>query len=68
MKRGRNGMLEYPAAFLQRIAEQLGGEYPAFMAAMGETPRSALRLNPLRPQGEAALEGELGDPVPWEPW
>ena len=27
-----------------------------------------MRLNPLRPQGEAALEGALGDPVPWEPW
>ena len=67
-KRGLAEMQEYSDAFLKRIGEQLGGEYPAFMAAMGETPRSALRLNPLRPQGEAALEGELGDPVPWEPW
>ena len=61
-------MPAYPDAFLARIEKQLGGEYPAFLAALEQPPRGAVRLNPLRPQGEAALEGALGDPVPWEPW
>ena len=37
-----------PEAFLKRIKNQLGGEFPAFMASL-ERPRAvALRLNPLK--------------------
>ena len=40
-----------PEAFLNRIQDQLGAEYPAFLASL-ELPRAvALRFNPLK--GEA---------------
>ena len=54
-----------PEAFLQRIEQQLGQEYPAFLESL-ERPRAvALRYNPLKgtmPQMPFVL-----DPVPWEP-
>lgn len=54
-----------PEAFLQRIQEQLGEEYPEFLSSL-ERPRAvALRTNPLK-GGQPNLPFVL-DPVPWEP-
>jgi len=54
-----------PEAFLNRIQNQLGEEYPAFLAAL-ERPRAvALRFNPLK--GAAPKLPFVGQPVPWEP-
>ena len=54
-----------PEAFLNRMKEQLGEEYQAFLASL-ERPRAvALRFNPLK--GERPVLPFVGDPVPWEP-
>ena len=54
-----------PEAFLNRIENQLGQEYPAFLEAL-ERPRAvALRFNPLK--GEAPRLPFVQQPVPWEP-
>ena len=54
-----------PEAFLNRMKNQLGEEYPAFLQSL-ERPRAvALRLNPLK--GELPRLPFMGDPVPWEP-
>ena len=54
-----------PEAFLNRIQEQLGEEYPAFLESL-ERPRAvALRFNPLK--GEHPSLPFVADPVPWEP-
>ena len=53
-----------PAEFLQRIEQQLGEEYPAFLQSL-ERPRAvALRFNPLK--GEKIPLPFLENPVPWE--
>ena len=53
-----------PEAFLQRIEQQLGEEYPAFLASL-ERPRAvALRFNPLK--GEKIFLPFVQDSVPWE--
>ena len=54
-----------PQAFLDRMKQQLGKEYPAFLASL-ERPRAvALRFNPLK--GEQPELDFVGDNVPWEP-
>ncbi len=54
-----------PEAFLNRMQEQLGQEYPAFLESL-ERPRAvALRFNPLK--GERPSLPFCGEPVPWEP-
>ena len=54
-----------PEAFLERMKDQLGGEYPAFLASL-ERPRAvALRFNPLK--GQRPELDFVGEPVPWEP-
>ena len=54
-----------PEAFLDRMKNQLGEEYPAFMESL-ERPRAvALRFNPLK--GDMPRLPFTGDPVPWEP-
>ena len=54
-----------PEAFLERIRNQLGAEYDAFLQSL-ERPRAvALRFNPLK--GEAPQMPFVQDPVPWEP-
>ena len=54
-----------PEAFLNRIKEQLGGEYQAFLNSL-ERPRAvALRINPLK-GGQPQLPF-VKEPVPWEP-
>ena len=54
-----------PQAFLDRIRQQLGAEYPAFLESL-ERPRAvALRFNPLK--GGPADLPFVNAPVPWEP-
>ena len=54
-----------PQDFLQRMEQQLGTEYPAFLASL-ERPRAvALRFNPLK--GQSPVLPFVQDPVPWEP-
>ena len=54
-----------PEAFLQRMKQQLGEEYTAFLESM-ERPRAvALRFNPLK--GEPQQLPFVQEPVPWEP-
>ena len=53
-----------PEAFLKRMEQQLGEEYPAFLRSL-ERPRAvALRFNPLK--GEAPKLDFVQQPVPWE--
>ena len=54
-----------PEAFLNRMKNQLGEEYPQYLASL-ERPRAvALRFNPLK--GEVPEMDFVRDPVPWEP-
>ena len=54
-----------PEAFLSRIKNQIGEEYPAFLESL-ERPRAvALRFNPLK--GQPPALDFVGEPVPWEP-
>ena len=54
-----------PEAFLNRMKEQLGSEYGAFLESL-ERPRAvALRFNPLK--GESAELPFVEAPVEWEP-
>ena len=54
-----------PEAFLNRMEQQLGQEYPAFLRSL-ERPRAvALRFNPLK--GELPQLPFVKAPVPWEP-
>lgn len=57
-----------PQAFLQRMQEMLGEEYPLFLKSYRETKNQALRFNPLK--GESGRFVELSpfslSPVPWE--
>ena len=54
-----------PEAFLDRIKEQLGTEFPLFLESL-ERPRAvALRFNPLK--GESPALPFVEEPVSWEP-
>ena len=54
-----------PIAFLERMKNQLGGEYEDFLQSL-ERPRAvALRFNPLK--GEKPELPFVGENVPWEP-
>ena len=53
-----------PEAFLVRMKDMLGAEYPAYLQSL-ERPRAvALRFNPLK--GEQAALPFVGENVPWE--
>ena len=53
-----------PEAFLNRMKDMLGEEYPAYLQSL-ERPRAvALRFNPLK--GEQAALPFVGENVPWE--
>ena len=55
-----------PEAFLNRMQQQLGEEYPAFLESL-ERPRAvALRFNPRKCNGLPQLPF-VKEPVPWEP-
>ena len=54
-----------PEAFLERMKNQLGEDYPEFLNSL-ERPRAvALRYNPLK--GDAPAMDFAGENVPWEP-
>lgn len=63
-----------PELFCEKMKTLLGGEYPAFLAAL-ELPRAVgLRVNPLKADAaallsrlETQLPGLHAVPVPWEP-
>lgn len=52
--------MSLPAAFTQRMQQQLGTEYGAFEEALHTDAPVSLRLNPFKWSGRPALE-----PVPW---
>lgn len=53
-----------PEAFLNRMKQQLGEEYPAFLQSL-ERPRAvALRFNPLK--GDSPVMDFIKEQVPWE--
>ena len=53
-----------PFLFLERMEQQLGDEFPAYLASL-ERPRAvALRFNPLK--GAQPALPFVGNPVPWE--
>ncbi len=56
-------MYDWPEAFLNRMAGQLGNELPAFLRALEEPSQRGIRLNPLKPA--VASPNGLGCPVPW---
>ena len=54
-----------PEAFLNRMKDQLGDEYPEYIASL-ERPRAvAMRFNPLK--GDTPMLPFVKEPVPWEP-
>ncbi len=54
-----------PEAFLTRMQQQLGEEYPAYLASLDRPRAVALRFNPLK--GDAPCLPFVGEKVPWEP-
>ena len=56
-------MYEWPEAFLERMAGQLGDELPAFLRALEEPSQRGIRLNPLKPSKTSPMG--LGSPVSW---
>lgn len=53
--------LDLPKAFAERMQQQLGAEYPAFLEALNAAPVVSLRLNPQKP-GATFPDGS---PIPW---
>ena len=60
-------MNQLPKAFVDRMAAQLGDELPAFLRTYEEPYQRGIRLNPMKPVGEANLPEGLLEAVPWEP-
>lgn len=58
-----------PEEFLHRMEQMLGEEYPAFLESCRESPRHALRVNPLKTETDAFLQKAPFHlhPVAWEP-
>ena len=54
----------YPESFIQRMKNQLGMEYPAFLAALGRPAVRGIRLNPYK-LPESGVPDGIKDPVPW---
>lgn len=55
-----------PAAFVERLAGQLGGELPAYLEALQRPAEAGLRLNRLKLDGEPAEIAAMCDgPVAW---
>ena len=57
----------YPEAFLERMKQLLGAEYPDFRESLGGEPCRGLRLNPLKvDEEEFLLQSPFSlSPVPW---
>lgn len=53
-----------PPAFAENMRQQLGEAYPAFLAALEQTPPVSIRWNPVKTDAQPTG----ADPVPWEPW
>ena len=53
--------LPLPSYFVERMKQQLGAEFEAFIEALNGTPPTSLRLNPAKLG--AAFEGT--SPIPW---
>lgn len=47
--------MKLPEAFLNRMRHQLGGAFPAYLDAMAQSPRRALRVNTLKITPDALL-------------
>ncbi|MDO4572550.1 MAG: rRNA methyltransferase, partial [Clostridia bacterium] len=47
--------MKLPADFQKRMQRQLGGAWPAYLEAMTQPPRRALRVNTLKTSVEALL-------------
>lgn len=61
-------MISYPKVWLERMASLLGGEYPAFEAALQQECTHGLRINPLRySEIVERLENIAPESVPWYP-
>lgn len=61
---------EIPPLFLQRMADWLGEDFPAFQAALSAPPRAGLRVNTLKLSPEAFVRQApfaLGERIPWCP-
>lgn len=54
-----------PEVFLERMKQQLGPEFPDFLATLDRPRTVALRYNPLK--GQAPSLPFVEEPVPWEP-
>lgn len=54
-----------PEAFLHRMCEQLGAQYPAFQRSMDDMPVRALRLNPLKCAEHLAITDIQTKPLPF---
>lgn len=62
-------MSALPAAFLKELEPLLGPELPSFLEAFERPAQVAFRLNPLKPQAQAAVarSGMAEEAVPWAP-
>ena len=58
-------MTELPKGFLQRMAEELGDEFPAFLSAMNDAPTRGLRINPMK--HATLIDQQELSVIPWEP-
>ena len=56
-------MRSFPEAFLSRMQTQLRADFPAFLSALNEPPKKALRINTLKTD-RAELSALLGLPLP----
>jgi len=54
-----------PEIFLERMSQQLGAQYPAFLESLERDRAVALRLNPLK--GALPQLSFMKENVPWEP-
>lgn len=62
-------MVELPIEFKERMREQLGNSYPAFIASYEVEPKKAIRVNTLKISTEnfKKVSPFALSPVPWEP-
>lgn len=68
-KKSPEGEITLPQAFLERMKEQLGEDYPAFIRAYEAPPVKAVRANRLKSDSEALKEKLPEDTVIGEvPW
>ena len=54
---------KYPEAFLNRMQNQLGAEFDAFLQSLDEPSPTSVRLNPFKTANKPLFEGE--EQIPW---